>query len=249
VSDTRIFARVEKGDHQYLVYSMHVDADQNLAMVLPLPVKSGAAEDAVKFINLKDYPEFFSDMEKGFPQPPPPQVKSDHFSRGPVPSATAAILPVFEVGDFQASFVPTEKDFSRLDERFRLPEGAWKQLPQYKDYGFAVFKLKPGLQSVQPMAFSFPRRDVATLFFPTVHIHDGTVHTKAEFDHVLYCQPREGEPLKFDSKHRWEESHGHAISFVRVAKAKGVVEPNQHCYKTTMRGNLANRDTIIALET
>jgi hypothetical protein len=145
--------------------------------------------------------------------------------------------------------VPTEKDFSRLDERFRLPAGAWKKLPSYKTYGFAMFKLKAGLQSVQPMAFSFPRKDAKTMFFPTVHIHDGKVHATADFDHILYCQPREGEPLKFDSSRHWEESHGHARNFMKLAKAKGLLEPDQHCYKTTMNGELPNRDTFVGFET
>ncbi|HZV35537.1 MAG TPA: hypothetical protein VFB72_13270, partial [Verrucomicrobiae bacterium] len=127
-------------------------------MVLPLPVKPGTGEDGVHFISLKDYPDFFDDLENGFP-PPPSERATD--SALAAPPAQAAPLPVVQVGDFEASFVPTEKDFSRLDPRFRLPKDAWKKLPGYHDYGFAVFKLKPrGLQKVHPMAFSFPRRDI-----------------------------------------------------------------------------------------
>ncbi len=32
------------------------------------------------------------------------------------------------------------------------------------------------------MAFEFPHRDPTRLFFPTVHVHDGRVHARAEFD-------------------------------------------------------------------
>ena len=39
-----------------------------------------------------------------------------------------------------------------------------------------------------PMAFEFPRRDPTQLFFPTLHIHAGTVERLAPFDHALYCQ-------------------------------------------------------------
>jgi hypothetical protein len=245
VSATRIFARVANDRHQFLVYSMHLETQRSVAMVLPLPVKHGTGEHDVAFINLKDYPDFFADMEKGFPPPPPPATEH---ADGMVMPNSAAALEVVEVGDFQASFVPTEKDFSRLDKRFRLPEGAWKQLPTYNDYGFAVFKLKPGLQSVQPMAFSFPRRDAQSMFFPTVHIHDGKVHSKAEFDHILYCQPREGESFKFDLSRHWEESKGHAGNFMNLSRAHGLLEKDQHCYKTVMNGMLPNRDTIVALE-
>ena len=98
------------------------------------------------------------------------------------------------------------------------------------------------------MAFSFPRRDHLQLFFPTVHIHDGKVHATADFDHTLYCQPREGEPLKFSAAHAWQESVGHARNFMQLAKAQGLFDPDQHCYKTTMNGELPNKDTFIALD-
>lgn len=247
VESTRIFARADANERQFLAYSMKVDAEEDLAMVLPLPVTPGTGEDGVQFISLKNYPIFFDDMEIGFPQPPQERARS--FG---IPSASLRLqsqLPVVQVGDFEASFVPTEKDFSRLDARFRLPKDAWKKLPRYHDYGFAVFKLKPrGRQQVHPMAFSFPRRDVHSLFFPTVHIHDGKVHSEAEFDHILYCQPNEGEPLKFGSTYDWQESSGHALGFVKIAQAQKLVVPDQHCYRRPMTGMLPNRDTFVALE-
>ena len=77
-----------------------------------------------------------------------------------------------QVGDFEASFVPTVKDFNRLDARFQLPAELFAKMPDYQHFGFAVFKLKPGMQTVQPMAFDFPAAKPGHLFFPTVHIHD-----------------------------------------------------------------------------
>jgi hypothetical protein len=246
VSDTRIFARASGSERQFLVYSMKLKAQENLAMVLPLPVRPGTGEHGVIFISLQNYPHLFDDLEKGFPVSQTHRL-SEGF--GPAP-ASAAMRPldVVQVGNFEASFVPTENDFSRLDDRFRIPATAWQKLGDYKTYGFAVFKLKPGNQDVHPMAFSFPRRDVHSLFFPTVNIHDGKVHASADFDHILYCQPREGEPLKFDKAHSWRESSGHARNFILLAKAHGLFDPDPHCYKTTMNGELPNRDTFIALE-
>jgi len=46
-------------------------------------------------------------------------------------------------------------------------------LPIYEDFGFAVFKLRAGLKRIHSMALEFPRRDPKSLFFPTVHVHDG----------------------------------------------------------------------------
>ena len=242
VSGTNIFARPEADGRQLLVYSMTINARNDLAMILPLPVKTPAGEKDVKFIDLKEYAEFFTDMEVGF-QPPRPRASKD--SATGVASAAPPKLEVVQVGNFEASFVPTQKDFSRLDERFRLPPDAWKELPQYKTYGFAVFKLKSGEKKVHPMAFSFPREKARTLFFPTVHIHDGKVHAKAEFDHALYCQPTHDER---PATQGWKESHGHPTSFMQLTKTKDIVVADQHCYKKELRGMLANRDTFLAVD-
>jgi hypothetical protein len=196
----------------------------------------------VKFVDLKEYPEFFADMEVGF-QPPQDSRFGGLSMRAS--SASQSILEVVQVGNFEASFVPTQKDFSRLDERFLIPADAWKQLPQYETYGFAVFKLKSGEMKVHPMAFSFPRRKANALFFPTVHIHDGKVHAKADFDHALFCQPTHDErPITA----QWKESRGHPKSFMKMGKVNGVVLADQHCYKQEMRGMLANKDTFLAVE-
>jgi hypothetical protein len=242
VSGTNIFARPDADGRQLLVYSMTINAANDLAMILPLPVKTPAGEKDLKFIDLKGYPEFFAEMEVGF-QPPPKPTRS--FSNGLATSAASEKLEVVQVGNFEASFVPTQKDFSRLDERFRLPPDAWKQLPQYESYGFAVFKLKSGEMKVHPMAFSFPRQKAKALFFPTVHIHDGKVHAKAHFDHALFCQPTQDERPAIQA---WKESRGHPTSFMQVNKTKGIVVADQHCYKKEMRGMLANKDTFLAVE-
>ena len=206
-------------------------------MVLPLPVQLGTDEKDVSFIDLSIYAEFFVDLERGFPPPPVQGVKSRGKS---VTSLSAHPLEVVRVGNFEASFVPAMKDFSRLDERFRISDKAWKQLPAYKDFGFAVFKLKASSPKVHPMAFSFPRRDLKTLFFPTVHIHDGEVHTKAEFDHTLYCQQSEHEQVTVRD---WRESAGNAGKFMKADKSKGLILANHHCYQKKMLGNLPNQDT------
>jgi hypothetical protein len=240
VSDTNIFARsVEKG-RQLLVYSMNFSAKNDLAMILPLPVPPGSPEDAVRFIDLKGYPEFFVHMKAGFPEPKPrstglaPAAKS-------APPAAEEPLAVVAVGEFEASFVPALKDFSRLDPRFRLPDKAWDSLPSYKDYGFAVFKLKKTATSAHPMAFEFPRADANKIFFPTVHIHDGQVHDKAEFDHSLYCQKREGDKTSLPE---WRESPFEAARFMQVDKARGIIDGSGHCYLKNIRGERKNEDTI-----
>ena len=238
VSGTKIFARPTEHTRQLIVYSMTIDADEDLAMVLPLPVKSSATENEVEFIELKSYEKFFDDMEKGFPI----HANDVKWVTNALPAAAIEKLKVVTVGNFEASFVPTVGDFARLDKRFRLPPGTWSKLPAYKTYGFAVFKLKAGEHRFHPMAFSFPRKDARKLFFPTVHIHDGKVHEEADFDHALYAQ---ATPFERPATFQWTETDAQASRFMSIPKSKGIVVPDEHCYKHELRGTLRNQDTFL----
>ncbi len=238
VADTNIFARSSAEGRQYLVYSMRVDANEELAMILPIPTPKEPKEDAVRFINLEKYPNFFDEMRSGFPEPAASRAAGGKSLGRPLP---AAPLKVVEVGSFIASFVPAIKDFSRLDERFRLPTDVWESLPQYKDWSFTVFQLKKGEHKIHPMAFEFPRRSPDKIFFPTVHIHDGTVPKNARFDHMLFCQLTGGEIVS-----DWEESPQLAESFMKkIDEAKGIVSGSSHVYRKRMQGVFKNQDTVI----
>jgi hypothetical protein len=215
---------------------MKLSANEDLAMILPIPVPPKTREKAVRFINLKRYSDFFSAMQSGFPSPEMPAYG------GKIGSGAVIKLDVVDVGAFEASFVPSINDFERLDERFRLPTGTWEKLPRYKDYGFAVFKLKEKAITTHPMAFDFPRADRTKLFFPTVHIHDGDVHEVAEFDHTLYAQ--------FDPDHRfnindWTESMQPAGMFMEIRRCAGVVDDNSHVYMQQLSGEQENKDIIV----
>jgi hypothetical protein len=239
VANTNIFARSSKEGRQFIVYSMTLSSKEDLAMILPIPVPKESKDDAVRFINLEKYPDFFVDMFKGFP--PPPLPKAEKRSAGALGSVNKP-LPVVEVGSFEASFVPGVKDFDRLDDRFRLPAAVWDQLPFYKDYGFAVFKLKKGAKTIHPMAFEFPRAKPEKIFFPTIHIHDGKVHDTAMFDHLLYCQRSETET---DPILKWEESTQPARFFMKIDKSQGLLDPDGHCYKRGIRGRQKNEDILV----
>lgn len=239
VSNTRIFARMVAPARQGLVYAMNVDTPTEVAMVLPLPVVVGSAEDAVKFIDLSKFPHFFTSLDKGFPA----SAGGDPFANSPTRSAPKSVpLKVHQVGSFEASFVPKMADFSRLDERFRLPEGALEKIGIYKDYGFAVFKFKAGNQKVHPMAMTFPSRFADRLYFPTVHIHDGEVHEKEEFDHNLYaqCATSGGRALL-----SWEESSGNAVVFSQAGLSEGLIDPAKHVYRLSLKGELKNEDQFL----
>ncbi|NND99972.1 MAG: hypothetical protein HKN47_21855 [Pirellulaceae bacterium] len=239
VSDTSIFARLAGKGWQYLVYNMTFQASEDLAMILPIPTKKNLGEAAVKFISLENYPDFFDDMRLGFPVPVS-RGKAGGFAAEGVDSALT--LEVVDVGAFEASFVPTVKDFGRLDERFRLGEGTWDSIPKYKDYGFAVFKLKQDDHKVHPMAFQFASSIGWRLFFPTVHIHDGKVHRDAKFDHALYCQLRD---VDYRHAREWTESTQPASLFLDMNKSGDLVQADDHCYRRLLKGTMRNVDILV----
>jgi len=188
VADTRIFARLTSKDTQILVYEMAFASVGDVAMILPLPVGSRDEETAVRFIDLSGRPEFFNQLRDLIPLYK--SMLAGSLGAGSFAPAQPP-LKVHKVGVFDASFVPTIADLDRLDPQFRLPDDVWAKLPQYADYGFAVFKLRETrkkLQHVHPMAFEFSTRLNDTLFIPTVHVHDGQLHPHASFDHIVYLQ-------------------------------------------------------------
>ena len=205
-------------------------------MILPLPVPNGTDEDALKFINLKGYGSIFSDLRSGFPTPrSAPKTLS-------LAAGSIAPLKVEQVGNFDASFVPSSADFDRLDPRFSIPKTTWDKIPLYADYGFAVFKLRKGEQSTHPMAFTFPTRHPDKLFFPTVHIHDGEVHEKEEFDHELYCQVNNSGLFAMT---RWDESEGLASAFSKPKLSKQLIIADKHVYRRTLTGLMENKDIFL----
>jgi hypothetical protein len=242
VSDTQIFARAN-GPWQLLVYAMRYAARSDLAMVLPIPVVPGSADDALRFVSLQECPDFFEHLASGFPRRYDDDAIGSLAGDDDATVKAAPTLEVHEVGAYEASFVPSPAGFARLDERFRLPVDIWLQLRHYADYGFAVFKLRPTtLAAVHPMAFEFPRRDASRLFFPTLHMHGRTLEAAADFDHLLYCQ---AEPALNWHLHQWEDSELAASEYVHCREASALVDLRFPCWRAPLEGSLENRDTWV----
>lgn len=242
VTNTQIFAR-STGDKQILVYSMSLVAPTDVAMILPLPVPPGSDAAVVRFISLQGYPRFFADLYDAFWVPPFEDGNSIMLG-----GLRPAPLAVHRVGLFEASFVPSIDDFRRLDPRFRLSDTVWKLLPQYQDWGFAVFKLQPNarLQEIHPMAFEFPRRDPDQLFFPTVHVHRQRFHHQAHYDHTLYAQLDREQTID-RSGLEWDEPQKPIATVMDFARAAGVIVPQHPVYRRRMLGTYPNHDVVLAL--
>jgi hypothetical protein len=262
VASTKIFARPLGGTRQALAYAMDFAAAEDLALVLPIPTPIGAGDDAVEFVDLSACPDFFARLERAFPLLVARSTAlafAPQSRRQPAPP-----LVVHEVGDFQASFVPSVADFARLDARFRLPVKVWDTLPLHRTYGFVVAKLRatgtgffaklaggtPKRHTLHPLAFTFPRRDPSRVFFPTVHVHDGEAHAEATFDHALYVQAPVVPPAGSDATIRaieWEHATGSAASVMDSTLGAGLLAAHEPMARAFVHGERANEDlTVLA---
>jgi len=231
ISKTNIFARMVSPGVQALAYSMNLKVGREVAMILPLPVTPGSGEDAVKFVSLEKSPRMFDDFEYLFSPPTQPLRAKGGFQFS-LPSFERKLV-VHEIGAFIASYVPTRADFTRLDERFRVPDVLFDAVPHYADYGFAVFQLRPGNVTVHPMAMTFPTRTPDKLFFPTVHVHDGTFHPTAKFDHALYYQGARAD--------------GDQVSWMAPQKShEDLVVVAETMFRRQLHARLPNEDVWIA---
>lgn len=242
VHGTKIFARRTAKGTQFIAYQMHYIFDGPNAMILPLPVRLPSHEGTLRFIDLSHYPSFFRDLAEGYPNA---LRRAAQYKAEPT-------LPVVEVGSFVASFVPSLEDFARLDPQFVLPPAIWDQLPQYADFGFAVFRLKPGDRENHAMAFEFQSR-TEELFFPTVHIHDLQVHETAHFGHMLYMQHAGFDSVvgHYDVEERSDRETGLvrsttvASELATPQQSRGLLQPDLLIHRTTAVGRLPNQDITI----
>jgi hypothetical protein len=92
------------------------------------------------------------------------------------------------------------------------------------------------------MAFRFPSLNRSRLYFPTVHIHDGEIHDKEEFDHSLFCQITAGDHSSLSNRLESEQLAG---AFMDVEKCEGVIDANEHVYRKLINGRHRNQDIWI----
>jgi hypothetical protein len=82
VKNTRIFARMGAKGRQVVVYQMALEAKEDLAMVLPIPVVKGTGEAGVTFFDLSKYAALFADLALLFPMPKSAGNSFGEVSRG-----------------------------------------------------------------------------------------------------------------------------------------------------------------------
>lgn len=249
VNDTQIFARLSGGGTQFLAYQMKYESTIQNAMILPIPVRRPATEDSIQFIDLKNYPDLFESFDRGFPYHSPPSIGcSASFDK-----VALEMLEVFKVGNYIASFVPTLSDFDRLDEKFKLSDEIWAQIPEYENFSFAVFQLAAGSLKPHPMAFEFQNTN-DEMFFPTMHIHDGEIHDAERFDHILYLQHAGYDSSVYGYRNADVEDKSTGLvrskfiasRFCDIGRSRGLIDGDLLVHRKVMRGEYANADTVFS---
>ena len=107
VTETKIFARSLPEGRQIIVYRMALNTKQDVAMVLPIPVKAGSGEKAVQFVDLSGYSQLLRDLE-GLFSDSLGAAAADHFADA------EPTLEVQDVGAFEATYVPALADFAQI---------------------------------------------------------------------------------------------------------------------------------------
>jgi hypothetical protein len=242
VASTKIFASM--GPHapgqwrQTLVYEAVVGTTGDNAMVLPIPVHRAVGAAGIELLNLSSVPAFFTYLRDLLDSPLLVMGGMPSFG---APPAAAPPLPVYRVGSFDVSIVPTLADFGRLSGIFRLGLGALGPVlaQRYGDHAFVVYQIAEGTSLLHPFGVSFVTRH-DQLYFPTVHVHDGTAPLFASFDHQLFAQrsrlPEQGRAPAVSAY--WTE---------HVLSSAPFVEKYLSIQSGALRGQLANQDTFVEL--
>lgn len=238
VAKTHIFVRYNPTTRRMAtVYQMEVGLMGENAMILPIPGSH------VEFVNLEDYPDFFKDMDKLFPENITKSVKRGLFS------STRNTLEVVEVGNYIASFVSTMNDWDRIDPIFRLKNNCWVEMPDYSDFGFVVFQLKFASERTSkfhPMAYTYNVEEANTLFFPTTHVHDGEVELQSDYDHKLYFQMSDNfHEVPSGGDLRWKIGEIMPSGRMNIAATKGLVSPVLPICRCEVKGKRNNADYIV----
>jgi hypothetical protein len=180
VANTKIYVSPDKENKRQLtVYSNEVATKEENAMILPVP-----NPETIELLDLSNYPKFFEDCEACFTRVPTLSLRSFQ----PM-NAYASLLPVFQVGSYLASIVPSLYDFSRVnrdvfdygDDLIRVLEKNYKE-----GFGFILCVLKKGSHTYHPFAYTHDIQTPNRLFIPTRHYHPGESNSTADWDHIIY---------------------------------------------------------------
>eukprot|EP01128_Nolandella_sp_AFSM9_P009118 TRINITY_DN5756_c0_g1_i1.p1 TRINITY_DN5756_c0_g1~~TRINITY_DN5756_c0_g1_i1.p1 ORF type:complete len:285 (-),score=44.64 TRINITY_DN5756_c0_g1_i1:87-941(-) len=156
----------------------------NNAMILPCPLTEGS--DIIP-LNLSRDSFSFANLDKGFPEKP--QLRSN--ARGSTNSFSfEKKLEVVQIGAYSVSIAKSLVDLSRIDTGvFKVNESILPALRERYSvrFGFVICAFNPANKiEPHPIGYVHDPPESKNLFVPTLHIHDGKVHQKENFDQNIY---------------------------------------------------------------
>lgn len=235
-STFNFFARAN-ADHQFLACNFRYEADAPFTLFLPLPTPSDAPANAVRFINLSGYDEFFSDLRRGFPNLTRDTGKQSFTDRLREKVRDWLDLDTTQI---EFAFFPNRTVLANMREHWPVSDAVWSDLEPYADCGLVGLKLEAGANRLPPIAFEFPRRNPDELTFPTAHNLPPTA--AAHLRHALYAQTAQRSLQWRISINAEDERPIRARDFVKADRTLGLIEPDQPIVSRRLVGPAENVD-------
>lgn len=180
VTQTQIFvAPSADRKSQITVYCNKVMTNStNNVMVLPVPFP-----DTLKFIDLSDYKNMFTDLEMNFKR-----WEQRSLSYSANSCEDRSYLPTIDVGSYRITVSPNIPQLSKVDpNQFGRIQDHIKNIlnKHYFGYGFIICKLIPGKETeYHPLAYSHKLLN-DMLFVPTRHQHNHTSAHSSSYHHTI----------------------------------------------------------------
>lgn len=228
VSTTRIYISADHANRRQLtIYSNVVASPEENVMVLPVP-----NPDSVELLDFSHYPDFFTDLKACFIE----RTQRSYTNNTFLVSKSTNSLPVFRIGSYDASIVPSIADFPRLQipmDRTLIP---FLKSKYNAEFGFIICRLAPGKKEYHPFAYTHDQHSSYRLFIPTMHYHPGDYN--ADWDHLIYS-PATG---LFSSKYKFNTTRHVAWEKLPLSY-QWASQVNLDCWEKIGPGD--NRDMYI----
>jgi len=235
-STFNFFARAN-GDHQFLACNFRYQAESPFTLILPLPTPPDASANAVRFINLSGYDEFFGDLRRGFPNLTRDTGKQSFTDRLLEKVRDWLDLDTTQI---EFAFFPNRTVLAQMHADWPVSDAVWTALEPYAECGLVALKLEAGANRLPPMAFEFPRRDSTELTFPTAH--NLPAAAAASLRHALYAQTAQRSLQWRISINAEDERPLRARDFVKADRTLGLIDPDQPIVSRRLTGAIDNAD-------
>jgi len=230
-----MFARFE-GDRQVLAMEMRVNLPRDMALIVPLPTIPNAGRDALRLLR-PGTSALFAQLQSGFSKSDSQNERRER--QDDLSDSGVRTRRFVEAAPYDTLYLPSMDDFGLIDNEFQLSSQLVGAFSPYRDYGFAVLKLRAAANArLRSIAFSFPTRDTSHLYFPTFQYRDGTVHNTVMFDVTLYAQNAE--------KSAWDGTAVEAGDFMSMDDGAEVISVERTVQRRVLYGEKANEDIWLA---